>query len=265
MNTSNSQKGQSLIEIVFAIAIFTVGVITVGYLIITALTSLHSATEATQARLLATEGIEAVRAIREGGFDNILTGTYGLVLEQGLWTFASSSDTQGKFSRTITTEDIDINTKKVTSRVSWNMYGAHEKSISYTIRFTNWKQTGGEAGDLLVSTDLVTLDASSTALIGLTIQNNSGRDITLTKMTLLWSTPALLEHIIIDGFDIFSASTSAPVVSGTEIDIADYSIGGSSGSHPFDTISFNASTEGSNFIILFTMQDGSVRSVYLTP
>lgn len=265
MHTPNSQKGQSLIEIVFAIAIFTVGVITVGYLIITALTSLHSATEATQARLLAIEGIEAVRAIREGGFDNILTGTYGLVLEQGLWTLTSSSDTEGIFSRTITTEDIDIDTKEVTSRVSWNVFGTREKNISYTTRLSNWKQTGGEAGGLLVSTDNIILEASSTVLTGLSLQNNNETDITLTKMTLSWSTPALLEHITIDGFDIFTASTSAPAASGTEIDIADYSIGGSSGTHPFDTISFNTSIEGSNFVILFTMQDGSVRSIYLTP
>ena len=265
MHTPNSQKGQSLIEIVFAIAIFTVGVITVGYLIITSLTSLHSATEATQARLLAIEGIEAVNAIREEGFDQIHTGTYGLVLDQGLWTLASSSDIQGKFTRTITTEDIDVNTKRVTSHVSWRTFGAREKNISYITRFSNWKQTGGEAGGLLVSTDDITLTASSTALSGLSLQNNSTGDITLTKMTLSWSTAALLEHITIDGFDIFTASTSAPASSGTEIDIADYSIGASSGPHPFETISFDTSVEGSNFIILFTLEDGSVRSVYITP
>ena len=265
MHVHNSQRGQSLMEIVFAIAIFTVGVITVGYLIITALASLHSDTLATQARLLALEGLEAVGSIRDGGFELLTTGTYGLVLSDGLWTLASSSDIQGKFLRSITLEDIDVNTKEVTSRVSWNVFGAREKNVSYTTRLSNWQQTGDEAGTLAVATESATLVASSTILTGLSLENTGDSAITLTKMTVNWDTPALLVGITINGFDIFNASTSVPKASGTEINIADYTIGAYSGSHAIDSIVFDGAVDGSNFVILFTMSDGSVRSVYITP
>lgn len=265
MNFYNSQRGQSLMEIVFAIAIFTVGVITIGYLIITALASLHTATLATQARLLAREGLEAVDSIRDGGFDLLSAGTYGLILDQGLWTLASSSDVHGKFSRTITTEDIDINTKEVTSRVSWRVFGVREKTISYTKRFSNWQQTGGEAGTLVVSTENAMRIASSTILTGVSLQNSSDTSITLTKMTVIWDTPPLLERITMNGFDIFTASTSAPKASGTEINIDDYTLEAYSGEHFIDTITFDGAVGGSNFVMRFTLADGSVRSVYITP
>lgn len=265
MHTYNLQKGQSLIEIIFAIAIFTIGIVTIGYLIIDARASLHQATDLTQARLLAAEGIEAVVSMKGGGFDSLTDGTHGLALNQGYWSLVLTPDSIGKFERAITIESIDIDNKEVTSHVSWNVLGGKEKSVSYSTRVSNWLQTGGEAGDLDMAFDNVMLDASSTSLVGLLIRNIGSEDITITGMTLTWDSPVLLELITIDGTDVFNASTSGPVASGTEINITDRELGAYTGYHSVDTFTFDGSVAGTNFTLLFTLQDGSVRSVYISP
>lgn len=265
MHSYTTQRGQSLIEILFAITVFTIGVVTIGYLIISGLNTLHYATESTQARLLASEGIEAVTAIRDGDFDQIPAGTYGLMLNEGRWMLASTSDTQGKFTRTITIEDIDVDTKDVISHVVWSVFGGSEKNITYTTRLSNWMQTNGDAGDLAVYTDSVTVMASSTIVSGLRLKNNGDTSIVVTNIRIVWDAPILLERITISGMDVFTASTSASVASGTDINITDYTLEAFSGFHAIDAIVFNGDLGSSNLVMLLTLLDGSIRSVYVTP
>lgn len=251
-------------EIMFAMAVFTVGVVTIGYLIIDALVSLQYGTESARARLLAAEGIEAVESIRDGGFDLVSAGTYGLVLNQGLWKFSTSSDHEGKFTRTITILDSGENYKEVKSQVVWSMFGGSQKSISYTTRLTDWQQTGGEAGGLVLSISDVTLTASGTELVGLSFQNSSEENILITGLTVSWDAPALLARVTIAGTDVFNASSSAPVTSGTAIDITNYNVSAYSGSHFIDAMAFNGDVGSSNFIVSFTLQDGSKKSAYIS-
>lgn len=265
MNVHTTQRGQSLIEVVFAITIFTIGVVTIGYVLLDSLVSLEYATESTQARLLASEGIEAVRSIRDSGFDTIPAGTYGLFVDGGLWTLVSAPDVMEKFQRTIVIDDIDKDTKNITVRVAWSMFERSEKSISYTTRLTNWMQTGNERGMLAVSTVNATLFASSTELAGLSFENTGDTDISITRMTITWNSEALLTEIVMGGIEVFGASTSAPVSAGADIDISDYSIPAYTGFHPIDMIRFDRSVENLNFTIAFTLDDGSTRYVYISP
>lgn len=264
MNTNNLQKGQSLIEILFAIAIFTIGVVTIGYLIIDARSSLHYATDLTRARLLAAEGIEAVNSMRAGGYDLLTAGDYGLELDGGVWTLSSSSDEIGKYTRTISIQNIDVGVKEVTSQVAWTVSGVKERDVSYTTRFSNWMQVGGEAEDFQVALNNAAISASNTALTGLWVKNTGTADITLTDMKLQWDTPALLERVTLDSFDIFLASTSASIASGENIDVADHQIAAFTGFRSLDSIEFDGDVSGTNFILSFTFQDESVRSVYLS-
>jgi len=264
MRILNSQKGQSLIEMVFAMTIFTLGVVTIGYLMIDAFISLRYSTESTQARLLATEGIEAIQSIKDGGFDTISSGTHGIVLNQGQWTLTASPDTTEKFTRTITIQDIDATTKEITSRVVWNMFSGTEKSISYTTRLTDWRQTKGAANDLSIAISNVAYAGTSTELTGLTFQNDGEEGLLVTKMNIWWSTPTLLERITINGADVFNPSIGVPVESGSDINITNYYLDPHSGSQVIDAIAFNGNVGGSNFIVLFTLSDGSEKSVYIS-
>ena len=265
MYISMTQKGQSLIEILFAITIFTMGVVTIGYLIISGLNALNYTNESSRAQLLASEGIEAVTSMRDGDFDQIPAGTYGLMMHEGHWALASSSDIHGKFTRTVTIVDVDTDTKDITSNVAWSMLGGRQKNITYTTRLTNWNQTKGDAGNLDVATDGISLNASSTEMSGLRIKNMDSTSIVITSMTIFWNAPVQLERITIGENDVFTASTSAPVASGVDIDIADYTLEPLSGFHTIDVFAFDGSLGNSNLTVLCTLSDGSVRSIYITP
>lgn len=261
----NLQNGQSLLEIVFAIAIFTIGVVTVGYLIIDARVSMQNAADLTEARLLATEGIEAVRSIREGGFNLIPTGTHSLVMNEGRWSFASSTDSYGKFTRVIMVEEIDADNKNVTSSVTWSLPSGREKSVDYKTRLTNWLQNNGDSGEIAVFTESASLYSSSTELRGLSLENQGTKNVTITDMEISWDGSANLDSIVFEGDTVFLASTSTLVESGQAIDIIDYQLEPFTGFHPIDVISFSESVEGSNFVVRFTLSDDSTRSVYVSP
>ena len=264
MPAHSLQQGQSLIEIIFAISIFVIGVVTIGYLTIDAFTSMQRVTDSTQARLLAVEGIEALVSISDAEFD-ITAGTYGLALEGGIWTLIKTPDEQGKFTRTITIHSIDDDTFEVASQVAWTIFGGRERSVLYESLLSNWRQTKGEAGELAVSTDNVSLISFDTEVIGLFVENEGEAAITITDMSFAWGMGALLTGVSIEDTVVFSASTSAPAASEAELDIVDYTIEAGSGFHHVNSLLFDGSVAGSNLVVSFTFEDGSVRSVYVTP
>lgn len=264
MQTRTLQQGQSLIEIIFAISIFVIGVVTIGYLTIDAFTSMQRVTDSTQARLLAVEGIEALISITDTDFD-ITAGTYGLALADGIWTLIEAPDEQGKFTRSITIDSLDDDTFEVTSQVTWTIFGGRERSVSYESLISNWRQTKGEAGDLAVSIGNVSLISFDTEVIGLFVENEGEAAVTITDLSVAWDTEAQLIGVSIEDVVVFSASTSAPVASGAEIDITDYTVEVGSGFHHVNSILFDSSVAGSNLVISFTFEDGSVRSVYVAP
>ena len=265
MQVNKLQQGQSLIEIIFAISVFVIGVVTIGYLTIDSFTSMQRVTDSVQARLLAAEGIEALVSIRDAGFENIEVGTYGLLFDAGFWTLTPTADEKGKFTRTIDIQAVDEDVVEVTSLVTWNVFGGRERSVSYDTLLSNWTQTKGEAGDLEVSTENVALISFDTEVFGLFIQNESAEDLTITDLAISWNTGALLTRVAIEDVEVFNASTSAPVSSGTEIDITDYTIPAASGFHHINSITFDSSVAGSNLVVIFTLGDGSTRSVYISP
>lgn len=257
MHISVSQKGQSLVEILFAIAVFTIGVVTIGYLIFDSFASLQHNLQSMQARLLASEGLEVMSGLK----NTLMPGTYGLSLESGEWMLVPSSDTQGIFTRIITVEELDAETDRVTSAVTWGSSEANQKSVAVAAQFTDWEQSNGDAGALEVDINNAMLVASSTELTGIALLNNSGEDAVVTGMVLQWDAPAELALITLRGVDVFLASTSASARSGDHIDIDDYSIASGSGYHLLDSAAFDGSVEGSDFIVTFIMSDESKRHV----
>lgn len=253
-------RGQSIIEILFAIAIFTIGVVTIGFLVFDAQTSLRNAREETHASLLAREGLMAVRTIRDDDFDNLNAGTYGLVLQDNRWELDSEPDTTGKFTRTVSIEDIDLETKTVTSTVSWEFSDVRPKEVTYVTRFTDWQQTRGDAEVLEVDTAAAAL-VLGIDLTGITLTNTDAEDITITGMTLQWNGGSQLNNIVIDATSVYLAATSSGATSGEFIDIDDYTLTSGSGIHTLSSVLFDADTSETDFILMFILSDGSRRHV----
>lgn len=255
MNNAQHQKGQSLIEILFAIAVFTVGVVTIGYLVFDSYASLRFGGQSLQARLLAGEGIEASRSMRDADFGLLQEGVHGLIFTDGEWSFGGPSDTTGIFERVITIVDVDDDLKQITSEVSWGS-GIQSKSVSLSTYLSNWKQNTGQAKDMRYDIHDAIMTASSSVLSGIALRNTGTSDATVTGLSLQWNTDTPLLRASIGGVTVFTASTSAPASSGEDIDINEYVFGPATGFHLMEFTFANA-VEAPEFVLTALFSDDS--------
>ncbi len=132
MKKNNLQRGASLIELLVAIGVFTVGVITILFLVFDSGTATRSGATRTQATLLSQEGLEAVRTIRDNDFTTLVDGTYGIALSAGKWILSGTSDITGQFTRIITiAPGTDSFSKKITSSVSLPITPTRNQKITF--------------------------------------------------------------------------------------------------------------------------------------
>lgn len=136
----NHCDGQSLMEALLAIAVFTLGMATLGVLVMDASVSERKSTERTQALVLAQEGIEAVRSLRDTAFGNLASGTHGLALSGSGWFFSGTSDTRDGFTRTVQIGEGGPELRFVTSTVSWYFTPSASSTISLATVLTNWRR-----------------------------------------------------------------------------------------------------------------------------
>lgn len=131
------QKGFSPVEVLLAATIFGFLATALIGAIIYGRAATANAGERERAHALAEEGAEAVRNIRDAGFDNITDGTYGLAQSGGAWTLSGSSDVNGNFTRQVAITAVDSTRKNVTVTVSWPQ-GASTAQTVVSSRLTNW-------------------------------------------------------------------------------------------------------------------------------
>jgi autotransporter-associated beta strand protein len=150
------QRGFSVIEVILAAAlfmIFSTGTLT---LVLQGFSSNRLGEEEAIANQYASEGIEAVRSIRNQSYSSLINsaGTGVIKNGSGVWAFSGSNNTFGKYTRVITITDVqrdgsgnvvssggtvDANTKKATVTVSWNFSPTRNNSIVLSSYLTNWK------------------------------------------------------------------------------------------------------------------------------
>ncbi len=153
-------KGQSLIELIIASAIFLVVVAGIGYLVLTTYIINREGREKTQAILIAEEGLEAARAIRDKNWGSLTVGDHGVGIVNGTWAFAGSSDTiQNKFTRVVNVSDLSQDKKKIISRVTWFFRASDQRQVELVSYLTDWQRLapggvlvygdGGTTSDLM--------------------------------------------------------------------------------------------------------------------
>ncbi len=165
----NTRSGFSLIEVVLSAAIFvtfaTGGVVAV----VSALDNMRLGSEISIANQYTTEGMEAVRSIRNQSFSSVYAmvggGNTGVAVNSGVWKFAGSSNqlaSDTRFSRVISVQSVerdssgnivssggtlDANTVKVAVTTAWNLTAARPQSVVQTQYLTDWKSTIANVGD----------------------------------------------------------------------------------------------------------------------
>jgi Tfp pilus assembly protein PilV len=271
MEKLNYKKGQGLAEVLLAIGVFVVGIVAVAYLTLDASIADRQGIERTKAVLLAQEGLEAVRSIRDGDFDDLTNGTHGIALSGNVWALSGASDTQDQFTRTVeigdvgtsTLEGIDI--KVATSTVTWQFSEARSGKVELVDNITDWNQTHG-AGEFLlpdISNAVIEAGQADKQIKDITIENtDSAGAITISHMTLWWDNATNITRIRIDNSNVYN-DNSVGSVSGTEIDIDDVTLAASSGNVDVNALRWKDAITGTDVMIKFKLSDGTNRWTYL--
>jgi Tfp pilus assembly protein PilV len=150
MKTRKSQRGQTILEVVTAVALISISVAALVGLAVAAVRSSTSASSRSKASSYAEEGLEAVRSIRDRGFlvlDDCLTnicasGTCGLAWTGTEWECHDGADTlDGFYTRGFTLTDVPgagVSKLYVQVDVSWNdPSGSH--TVSLDAFLTDWR------------------------------------------------------------------------------------------------------------------------------
>lgn len=131
-------KGFSLIEALLASTVFAmIATAVIGGIVYGRAATAQSGDRA-RAIMLAEEGNEAMRNIRDAGFANLVDGTYGLAQSGNQWVTSGTSDVNGMFTRQVVVSSVDSNRKNITSTVSW-ANGSVSRQTQVATRLSNWR------------------------------------------------------------------------------------------------------------------------------
>jgi len=283
-----NKKGQSVVEIVVAMAILVLVLPSIVVLYLGAGSSNLRDTEFFRADMFLQEGVEAVRSIRDYDFSNLTVGTHGLSDTSGYWQFSGSSDTWGEYTRTViianslrdsscdlvdTGGSADVNTKKVTVTVDWELETANDQSMSTTFYVSDLSTSVGceQAGSLTINAGGAYATGGNKQIAGITLSNTGSSSITIASITPDWSNSSNIEAIDINGTRVWGwvvveesgywAGTPTSVqAAGSEINIVDVTISaGATINVDWFYYDANMNNTSNNWIV--TMSDGSIRYV----
>ncbi len=156
MRIATDHSGQSLLEVIVAMAIFGLMVAAISSLVLGGFNALAQGGEHTQAEALAQEAIEAVRSIKHGAYNRLRYSQSGVTSSSGQWLFSGEGTTEkiGEYTRTITIDDVcrgmdesiaecpgvyvDPHIKKVTVAVTWETREGVTNTVQRVVYLSNW-------------------------------------------------------------------------------------------------------------------------------
>ena len=133
----------SLLEVLMAVAVFAVGIGAVAHLYLGSYDTTGYNVAKNQATLLAKEGVEAVRSIKDDDFNNISAGDYKIGISENKWTLTVGEEIVDKiFTRKINISVVkgDDESWEVTASVSWERLRGGENTVSLTEQMTAWRE-----------------------------------------------------------------------------------------------------------------------------
>lgn len=136
--SATNQAGFSLVEVILSSAVFVLLVTALIGAYLYGQESTALAGNRARAAMLAEEGLEAVRNIRDPAFTNLTDGTYGLTTTGNQWNLSGSQDISDIFTRQVVISTVDTERKSVIVNVTWQQNPQRAGSVSLTSRFTNW-------------------------------------------------------------------------------------------------------------------------------
>jgi Tfp pilus assembly protein PilV len=136
---STTRRGFLLVEIILASSVFILFLTAFAGVFHYGIQSSSLSGDRARAMMMAEEGQEAIRSLRNSSFNNLINGTYGLMYSSSTWQLTGVSDVSGIFTRQVTISSVDANRKNVVVTVTWPQTASRTGSVSVSSRFTNWK------------------------------------------------------------------------------------------------------------------------------
>ena len=139
--SKNKKTGFSLLELILAIAIFSIGSFAMATMLIDSNLSTKLGYEKVEALFYTREGMEALRAIRDNGWADLTAGaSQGIDNGGAVPVLTEAPDViDDKYTRTVSVEDTSSSLKTVSVTVSWDLTLAHNTSVTLTSVLTNWR------------------------------------------------------------------------------------------------------------------------------
>lgn len=140
----NKEKGFLAVEMLLATGILSILVMAIVGVVLFGEEGTVLAGARNRATLLADEGLEAVRNMRDSSFSNMANGPHGLTVSDNQWAFSGTSDTTDIFTRQIVIADSTVSAsfKLVTATITWQQNLQRAGSVSLVTEMTNWRSTG---------------------------------------------------------------------------------------------------------------------------
>jgi hypothetical protein len=154
--TPKHNNGQILVEVVLAIAIFSLVGTATAVMALGGFNALSQGGEQTEAEALAQEGIEATIAIRNRAWNENIYNTSAVAINAGEWVFQGegTAETIGQYTRTISFEDVcrdgsdeivpcpgsytDVHSKRAIVTVDWEVRPGITNTVRKEAYITNW-------------------------------------------------------------------------------------------------------------------------------
>lgn len=273
-------SGNIAIEVIVSVAILTIFVSSAIVLSLRAQGAYMRDSEVFRAEMYLEQGIEAVRAIKNDTFSSLAAGQYGLRKTNGYWEFSGTSDTFGKYTRTVTISDLsrsancalvssggfsDSLSKQAVVTVTWDASNGQADSLSQTLYVTNWINAAGcgSASYFTVDVSLAGLAGSGKRVEGIIIENSASSAIVLDKIQMWWTNSRLIKKVKIDDEWVWrdnnEGTPDGEQPSGTILDIVDVTLPVGAGVIDIDSLEFNGDMSGATLSFLFLFTDGTGR------
>lgn len=133
------QAGFATVEILLAAALFSL--ITAGLFadMVYGRNTTFTAGDHIRAAILAEEGVEASRDIRNSAYANLTNGNHGLSNSSGAWAFSGTQDVTGIFTRQVNVADNGPRRKLITVTITWPESTSGTESFVVTSQLANWR------------------------------------------------------------------------------------------------------------------------------
>jgi Tfp pilus assembly protein PilV len=156
MLSVKQQHGQSILEVIIAMAIFGLIAAAMISLVTGSFNGLQQGGEQTEASALAGEGVDAVKALYDEAWNQLTYTTSSVSISGGKWIFdgENTTETIGQFTRTISFDAVcrdgtdaittcpggytDEHSKEVTATVTWDTRAGVSNTVERIGYITNW-------------------------------------------------------------------------------------------------------------------------------